>query len=276
MLDSYFQHKADLADIECNFRCPDDCNAPGCWMDDVIIEVNLFDLIKLSPVLGTPVSVLFSQYCRLGLLICEFNPRYKRLLIKLKKPCLFLMGRRCLVHDSKPLNCVLFPEYQQIKGLLPELSRNPIFYTFPCLKKPIVVSDKRNNALKELRRMCLSEEALSCYYLFGVSSFIVDSKPLKKKLKRNNPKNRVFYLQDYDRLLHEELKSSGFFESIMEKISILDERTSKENLFEKLNDSRMMRRLLEEMTRPQVVHRLESEHIKRLKRNLLPPAIVFM
>ena len=86
MLDDYFQHQADLSDLECNLRCPNDCSAPGCWMADVIVEVTLFDLIKLSQILNIPVSRLFSQHCRLGLVNCEFDLRYKKFLIKLKKP----------------------------------------------------------------------------------------------------------------------------------------------------------------------------------------------
>jgi Fe-S-cluster containining protein len=276
MLDDYFQHQADLSDLECNLRCPNNCSAPGCWMADVIVEVTLFDLIKLSQILNIPVSRLFSQHCRLGLMNCEFDLRYKKFLIKLKKPCFFLMEKRCRVHGSKPLSCVLFPEYQQIKGLIPELTRNPIFSGFPCLENPIVVSDKRNRALKNLRRMSLMEQALSSYVLFGVPSFIVDSKPLKKRLKRDHPKGRAFSIQDYDRLLYEMLKSNGFFEKVMGKISALDQRTRMKNIFEKLNDRITMRYLMKDLVRPKVVHRLENEHIKRFKRNLHPPAIHFM
>jgi len=276
MLDDYFQHQADLSDMECNLRCPNDCSAPGCWMDDVIVEVTLFDLIKLSQVLNIPASRLFSQHCRLGLVNCEFDLRYKKFLIKLKKPCFFLMAKRCRVHGSKPLNCVLFPEYQEIKGLIPELTRNPIFSAFPCLESPIVVSKKRNRVLKKLRRMSLMEQALSSYYLFGVPNFIVDSKPLKKRLKRDHPKDRAFSIQDYDRLLNEMLKSIGFFEKVMEKLSALDQRTRMEDIFEKLNNRFTMRHLMKDLVRPRVVHRLENEHIKRLKRSLYPPAIHFM
>jgi Fe-S-cluster containining protein len=186
------------------------------------------------------------------------------------------MEKQCRVHGSKPLSCVLFPEYQQIKGLIPELTRNPIFSGFPCLENPIVVSDKRNHALKKLRRMSLMEQALSSYVLFGVPSFIVDSKPLKKRLKRDHHKGRAFSIQDYDRLLHETIKSNGFFEKVMGKISALDQRTRMKNIFEKLNDRITMRYLMKDLVRPKVVHRLENEHIKRLKRNLLPPAIHFM
>jgi Fe-S-cluster containining protein len=276
MLNNYFQHQAHIFDIECNFRCPDDCNAPGCRKADIIVEVTLFDLIRLGRFLNTPVSHLFSQYCHLGLMIYENNIRYKKLLIKMKKPCLFLSRNECVVHNAKPLNCKLFPESYHIKGLLPKLSKNPLFYTFPCLKKPIVISEKRKTALKKLRRMSLLEQALSHAYLFGVPNFIIDEKPLRKKLRRSHPKHRNLSLQDYDKLLNKLLKSYSFIESVMEKISRLDAESEIKNLFEKLSDRVMMEHLMEKMVRPVVVHRLERDDIKQLKRRLHPPAICFM
>jgi len=275
MLNNYFQHQAHIFDIECNFRCPDDCNAPGCRKVDIIVEVTIFDLIRLGRFLNTPAYHLFSQYCHLGLMICEDNIRYKRLLIKMTKPCLFLSENQCVVHDAKPLNCKLFPELYHIKGVLPKLSKNPLFYTFPCLKEPIVISEKRIKALTKLRRMSLREQALSHEYLFGVPSFVIDEKPLRKKLRRNHPKHQNISLQDYDNLLNKLLKSYSYIENVLEKISRLDAESERKNLFEKLSDHVIMEHLMEKMVRPMVVHRLERDDIKQLKRSLHPPAIYF-
>jgi len=128
---------------------------PGCRKADIIVEVTLFDLIRLVRFLTTPVSDLFSQYCHLGLMICEDNIRYKKLLNKL-------------------------------------------------------------------------------------------------------------------------LKSYSFIESVMKKMSRLDAESEIKNLFEKLSDRDMMEHLMEKMVRPVVVHRLERNDIKQLKRSLHPPAICFM
>lgn len=184
MIERYFQYQADLTVTENNMLCQENCDAPGCQMADVIVEVSLFDLIRLSLALNTPVSSLFLNHCHFGFQSCELNPRYLSLLIKLEKPCHFLQKYRCKVHGFKPLNCVLFPEYHQIINLIPELAKRPVFNRFPCLKSEIVVSDKRSKALKELRKMNKREEALSCYFLLGIPSFIIDSKPLAKQLKR--------------------------------------------------------------------------------------------
>jgi len=124
--------------------------------------------------------------------------------------------------------------------------------------------------------MSSQEQALSHAYLFGVPSFIIDEKPLRKKLRRSHPKQRNLSLQDYDNLLNELLNSYGFIEGVMEKISRLDAESEIKNLFEKLSDRVMMKSLVEKMVRPVVVHRFERDHIKQLKRSLHPPAICFM
>jgi len=209
-------------------------------------------------------------------MIYEDNIHYKRLLIKMKKPCLFLSGNRCAVHDAKPLNCILFPELYHIKGVLPEISKNPLFNTFPCLKKPIDISAKRIKALKKLRRMSSQEQALSYTYLFGAPSFIIDEKPLRKKLGRRHPKIGDLSLQGYDSLLNELLESYSFIEGVMGKISRLDAESEIKELFEKLRNRVMMKCLLEKMVRPVVVHRFERDGIKQLKRGLHPPAIYFV
>ncbi len=124
--------------------------------------------------------------------------------------------------------------------------------------------------------MSLLEQALSHAYLFGVPSFIIDEKPLRKKLRRNHPKHRNLSLQDYDNLMNKFLKSYSFIESVMKKMSRLDAESEIKNLFEKLKDRVMMEHLMEKMVRPVVVHRLERNDIKQLKRSLYPPAICFM
>lgn len=275
MLNNYFQHQLDIADSHCDFRCPDDCNSPGCRETGIIVEVTLFDLIRLGRFLNTPASKLFSQYCHLGLMARKTNINYMNLLIKMKKPCLFLSGTLCEVHDFKPLSCKLFPELYSIQGVLPELFKRPLTHSFPCLKKPIIISEKRKKALKTLERMRLREQVLSNAYLFGIPKFIIDKKHLKKKLRQIHSKHRRLSLQDYDNLMMKLLKANRFMENVAEKITRLDAESEIKNLFEKLNDHEMMEDLMERMVCPTVVHKLEKDNIKQLKRSPHPPAIYF-
>ena len=274
-MESYFQHQTDLAQKECKMQCPDDCRAPGCRLAEVIVEATLFDLIRLSLALNTPVSSLFLQHCHLGLQSCEQNLSYHRLLIKLKKPCHFLENTRCKVQGSKPLACVLFPEYHQIKGLVPELVKSPIFRKFPCLKGDILISDQRSTALKMLRKMSSREDALSGFVLFETPRFIIDSKPLTKQLKKENPDKKPIALKAYDRLINVKLKPTGLFDIINGKISRLDTRAGMESLFEKLKDDELMKPLLEKRASPEIVHKLKGNSLKRLKRRLQPSEVYF-
>lgn len=276
MIERYFQYQADLAVTENNMLCQENCDAPGCQMADVIVEVSLFDLIRLSLALNTPVSSLFLNHCHFGFQSCELNPRYLSLLIKLEKPCHFLQKYRCKVHGFKPLNCVLFPEYHQIINLIPELAKRPVFNRFPCLKSEIVVSDKRSKALKELRKMNKREEALSCYFLLGIPSFIIDSKPLAKQLKRSDLKSKPFSVRDYDRLLKEELRTTGLFDGITDKIALLDTRQQMESFFSQLEDKTLIRSLLEKMAKPGIVFRVDGNRLKPMKKHLQRPEIIFM
>ena len=234
MIETYFQYQAKLAATESALECPQDCNASGCWRGDVIVEVSLFDLIRLSQVLDNPVSALFFNHCYLGLQASDLNPRYHRLIIKLKKPCYFLEKSRCAVHSSKPLHCILFPEYHQISGHWSKLAKSPVFRSFPCIKNKILVSEQRGRALKELRKISSREEACSYDFLFGLPSFIVDSKPLTTRLKQAYHKDRAITLKDHERLVGEKLKSTGFLDSIVAKISQLDTRKTIESLILKI------------------------------------------
>ena len=276
MIERYFQYQADLAVTESNMLCPEDCDAPGCRMADVIVEVSLFDLIRLSLALNTPVSNLFLNHCHFGFQSCELNPRYLSLLIKLEKPCHFLQKSRCKVQGFKPLNCVLFPEYHQIIGLIPELSKRPVFNRFPCLKSEIAVSNERSEALKKLRKMSKREEALSWYFLLGIPSFIIDSKPLAKQLKRSSLKSKSFSVRDYDRLLKEELRTTDLFDGIMDKIALLDTRQQMESFFSQLEDKTLIKSLLEKMARPEIVFRVDGNRLKPMKKHLQRPEIIFM
>ena len=276
MIKRYFQYQADLAATERNMLCPEDCDAPGCQMADVIVEVTLFDLIKLSLALNTPVSILFLNHCHFGFQSCELNRRYLSLLLKLEKPCHFLQKSRCKVQGFKPLNCVLFPEYHQIIDFIPQLAKRPVFNRFPCLKSEIAVSNERSQALKKLKKMSKREEALSRYFLIGTPSFIIDSKPLAKQLKRSILEIESFTVRDYDRLLKEELKTTGLFDGIMDKVALLDTRQHMESFFSQLEDKTLIRSLLEKMARPEIVFRLDGNRLKPTKRHLQRPEIIFM
>lgn len=276
MLERYFQYQADLAATERNMLCPEDCDAPGCWMTEVVVCVSLFDLIRLSLALNTPISSLFLNHCRFGFQCNELNPRYLNLSIKLEKPCPFLQKTRCRVHSFKPFDCVFFPEYHQIAGLLPELANRPVFKKFPCFKSKITVSNQRSQALKELKKMSIREEALSWYFLLEIPCFIIDTKPLVKQLKKSGLKNKSFSAGYYHRQLYEKLKSTGLFHGILDKVTRLDTRQEMESLFGQLENKPLIKALIEKKERPEIVFRVDENRLKPVKRYLQRSDLIFM
>jgi hypothetical protein len=253
MLERYFQYQANLAATERDMLCPEDCDAPCCWMTEVVVSVSLFDLIRLGLALNTPVSSLFLNHCCFGFQCNELNPRYLNLSIKLERPCPFLQKARCRVHSFKPFDCVFFSEYHQIAGVLPELANRPVFKKFPCLKSKITVSDQRSQALKELKKISTREEALSCYFLLEIPSFIIDTKPLVKQLKK-----------------------SGLFDGITDKVTRLDTRQEMESLLGQLENKTLIKALLEKKARPEIVFRVDENRLKPVKRYLQRPDLIFM
>jgi hypothetical protein len=276
MLERYFQYQADLAATERNMMCPEDCDAPGCWNTEVVICVSVFDLIRLSLALNTPVSSLFLNHCRFGFQCNELNPRYLNLSIKLEKPCPFLQKTRCGVHSFKPFDCVFFPEYHQIAGVLPELAKRPVFKKFPCFKNKITVSDQRSQALKELKKMSTREEALSGYFLLETPSFIIDTKPMVKQLKKTGLKSKSFSAGYYHQKLYERLKSTGLFDSIMDKVTRLDTRQEMESLFSQLENKTLITSLLEKKESPEIVFRVDENRLRPVKRYLQRSDLMFM
>ncbi len=276
MLERYFQYQADLAATESNMLCPEDCDAPGCWMSEVDVGVSLFDVIRLSLALNTPVSSLFLNHCRFGFQCNELNPRYLNLSITLKKPCPFLQKTRCRVQCFKPHVCVLFPEYHQIAGLLTELAKRPVFKKFPCLKSEIAVSDQRSQALKELKKMSNREEALTYYFLLEIPCFIIDTKPLAKQLKKSGLKSKSFSAGNYHGQLYKKLKSTGIFDGIMDKVRLLDTPQEVESLFSQLENQTLIKALLEKKARPEIVFRVDENRLKPMKRYLRRPDVIFM
>ena len=276
MLERYFQYQAELAATERNMLCPEDCDAPGCWMTQVVVGISVFDLIRLSLVLNTSVSTLFLNHCRFGFQCNELNPRYLNLSIKLKKPCPFLQRARCKVHSYKPFDCVFFPEYHKIAKLLPELAKRPVFKNFPCLQSKITVSDQRSQALKQLKKMSIREDALSCYFLLAIPCFIIDTHPLVKQLKKSGLKITSFSAENYRQVLYEQLKSTGLFDGIIYKIKRLDTRQGMESLVRQLENKTLITSLIEKKASPEIIFTVDKNRLKPKKRHLQRPDLIFM
>jgi hypothetical protein len=177
---------------------------------------------------------------------------------------------RCAVHDSKPLNCVLFPEYHQIRSILSTFKTPSIFSEFQCLDGNITISNKRRHALLTLRKMNRIEEAVSCYFLFGTPSFIIDAKPINRELKRNLSQTDTVSPQKYDDFAVKKLKHIGFFNRFMENLAALDAYDGIERIFEICNHGDLVSLLVEQATTQNTIFAFKRDGFKKRKRQLAP------
>lgn len=98
----------------------------------------------------------------------------QRFSLKLKKPCPFLAGKDCGIYEGRPITCALFPEaFFLVPGQKGGLNKGK-FGHYPCLREPLVISERRRSHLLELMEMARREAFLTEFYLFGFSPFSVD------------------------------------------------------------------------------------------------------
>lgn len=98
----------------------------------------------------------------------------QRFSLELKKPCPFLAGKDCSIYGGRPITCALFPEaFFLVPGQKWSLNKGK-FGHYPCLREPLVISERRRSHLLELMEMARREAFLTEFYLFGLSPFFVD------------------------------------------------------------------------------------------------------
>jgi len=66
------------------------------------------------------------------------------------------------------------------------------------------------------------------------------------------------------------------FDTIKNKVSTLDSLPGIMYLFEKLKDDTLMDPLVEKMVKPETVFKIEGNQVKRVKRNIQSPEVIFM
>jgi len=104
--------------LEKNFHCLENC-ARCC--EDMPVELLLADMERIAAHLSMNVVEFFDRYCGVyslpagetsapaistGSDVCPGFP----VTIGMPPPCPFLSGKKCRIHEVRPLNCRLFPE----------------------------------------------------------------------------------------------------------------------------------------------------------------------
>ncbi len=173
-LNGYIENRARLFNRDSAFSCPDWCNRFGCKDERLHIIVSIVDVVAASLLTGERASHLFFSHFKIGASPMEENPWIQRFSLELRKPCPFLVGKDCGIYGGRPITCALFPEaFFLFPGQKGGLNKGK-FGGYPCLREPLVISEKRRAHLLELMEMARREVFLTEFYLFGFSPFSVD------------------------------------------------------------------------------------------------------
>ncbi|UCD71529.1 MAG: hypothetical protein JSW70_00660 [Syntrophobacterales bacterium] len=173
-LKGYIENRTRLFNRDSEFSCPHWCNRLGCKDERLHVSVSIVDLVAASLVTGQMASHLFRSHYKIGASPMNENPWIQRFVLELKKPCPFLSGMDCGIYGRRPIACALFPEaFFLFPGQKGGLNKGK-FGHYPCLREPLVISEKRRSHLIELMEISRRETFLTEFYLFGFSPFSVD------------------------------------------------------------------------------------------------------
>jgi Fe-S-cluster containining protein len=131
-------------------------------------------VVAASFLTGEKASHLFPSHYKIGASPMDENPWIQRFSLELKKPCPFLDGKDCGIYGGRPITCALFPEaFFLVPGQKRGLNKGK-FGHYPCLREPLVISERRSSHLCELMEMARREAFLTEFYLFRFSPFAID------------------------------------------------------------------------------------------------------
>ena len=173
-LKDYIENRGRIFNRDSEFPCPDWCNRFGCKDERLHISVSIVDVVAASLLTGGNPSRLFPSHYKIGASPMNENPWIQRFVLELKKPCPFLAGKDCGIYGGRPITCALFPEaFFLFPGQKGGLNKGK-FNHYPCLREPLLISEKRRSHLLELMEMARREAFLTEFYFFGFSPFSVD------------------------------------------------------------------------------------------------------
>ena len=155
--------------------CPEDCPAHCCREAGLQVEVSLADLYAIAARTGQSPTEVFAASARVGQSSTKAGLFVRQVTLELCKPCAWQEGKRCRVHDFKPLACAMFPEniYARAESRDEYVGRMR-FADYPCLQSARNVSKARRDALAELDAVLRSDFWASDLHLFACSPVFVD------------------------------------------------------------------------------------------------------
>lgn len=240
-LKDYIENRARIFNRDSEFSCPDQCNRFGCKDGRLHVSVSIIDLVAASLLTEKKVSHLFRGHYKIGTSPMEENPWIRRFVLELKKPCSFLTGKDCGIYGARPITCALFPEaFFLFPGQKGDLDEGK-FGHYPCLREPLVLSEKRCSSLIELMKMARREVLLTEFYLFGFSPFsidlrnsVIDLTEVSRDISGSNGDGERPYEiphEAFEKILVRRLGKGGYLSRIDSKVEELNSTSGIEALF---------------------------------------------
>jgi len=231
----YLAERCALFNQWSTFSCPDACERLGCKEPNLHVSISLIDLVALSLSSSQRATEVFRRDVKIGFdPIRENEPWIGRLCLELKKPCLFLDGKKCSIYRGRPIACALSPEYSFLVEPPGLILQKGIYQNFPCIQKPCSISSRRRTALQQLWEILGREVFLTDFYLFGISPLVIDFKnmvgeglegiPVSENGKTNFPHHRL------EEIISQKLDQGGHLEDWEARIRQLDQADGLENL----------------------------------------------
>ena len=241
-VNGYIENRARLFNRDSEFSCPDQCNRFGCKDERLHVTVSIVDLIATSLLTRKKASHLFGAHYKIGISPMDESPWIQRFVLELKKPCPFLDGKNCGIYEGRPITCALFPEaFFLFPGGKGGLDKGK-FGHYPCLRDPLILSEKRRNHLTALMEMAHREALLTEFYLFGFSPFSVDLRNSVIDLMEvsrdisgtSGDDERPYEIphEAFEKILVQKLGNGGYLSGIDAKVDELNNTRGIEALYE--------------------------------------------
>jgi len=283
-LTAYLRHRAHLASLESDFKCPPACTRPGCRNPDLQVQVSLVDLLGAAFNREESVSAIYQRHYSLGLFANGRDDWIRMVALKLKKPCPFLEDDLCGIYPVRPLPCVLFPEYLVYQGKFQESAGKDHFRDYLCLHQPIPLSPARAKVMGELRRMWERESLISSFSLFnhgpchldfgnltGELLHAAESRDAGESAERPEP-GRFIPHQEMEGFFLERLAGLPPFAGVGEKIQHLHTREGEAQFLQLLQDDLLWKKLKRRGNDRALVFKFVKGKLQARRRSLLPDA----
>jgi len=225
----------DLYSRASRFGCDEGCPRYGC-KGNLLVSAGLFEVLAQGRMLNRSAADLLRLAYRISPSADDGLSKV-RIRFTLRKPCVFLEdGRTCSIYEARPAECALFPEHL---GLLPEHERKEQCERngtagYPCVTdSALSLSAPRKATLLSLMLIHRKEIMATEVCLFGKAGFSVDLR--QDAAAAFDGVGARIPFEKLQEVLESYLARTGLYDTIMERLAILEKEAHMESFFSALS-----------------------------------------